>query len=128
MARSVSEKGRGSGILAISLQGQSPIDVRNKVNEIANVYVRQNVERKSEEAQKTLSFLEEQLPVVKQDMEAAEVALNTYRLEKGSVDLPLETQAILETIVTIEGQLNGLRQERDKVLQSFTEVHDDDRR
>jgi tyrosine-protein kinase Etk/Wzc len=120
---SISEKGKGSGILAISLQGKSPADVSEQVNEIANVYVRQNVERKSAEAQKTLAFLEEQLPVVKQDMETAEVALNTYRLEKGSVDLPLETQAILETIVAVEAQLNELRQERDKVTQGFTPAH-----
>ena len=56
-------------------------------------------------------------------METAEVALNTYRLEKGSIDLPLETQAILETIVSTEGHLNKLRQERDKVTQGFTPAH-----
>ncbi len=119
----ISEKGKGSGILAISLQGKNPEDVRQKVNEIANVYVRQNVDQKSAEAQKTLAFLDEQLPVVKREMEIAEVALNAYRLEKGSVDLPLETQAILETIVAIESQLNGLQQERDKVMQGFTSAH-----
>ena len=119
----ISEKGKGSGILAISLHGKSPADVSRQVNEIANVYVRQNVERKSAEAQKTLAFLEEQLPAVKLDMEAAEVALNAYRLERGSIDLPLETQAILETIVNVESQLNELRQERDKVTQTFTPAH-----
>lgn len=120
---SISEKGNGSGILAISLEGTNPGDVSQQLNEIANVYVRQNVERKSAEAQQTLLFLEEQLPMVKKDMEAAEVALNSYRLEKGSIDLPRETQVVLETIVAIEGQLNGLQQERDKALQGFTFAH-----
>ena len=55
--------------------------------------------------------------------EAAEVELNNYRLEKGSVDLPLETQAILETIITVEAQLNELKQERDKVTQGYTPAH-----
>ena len=122
-ALQISEKGKGSGILAISLAGENPDDVSRQVNEIANIYVRKNVERKSAEAQKTLSFLDEQLPNVKQDMETAEVALNAYRLEKGSVDLPLETQGILETIVQVEAQLNQLRQERDKVTQGFTSAH-----
>jgi len=120
---SVSERGKSSGMLAVTLEGESPQEVRQQVNEIANVYVRHNVERKSAEAEQTLAFLDEQLPAVKQDMETAEVALNTYRLEKGSVDLPLETQAILETIVTVEGQLNELKQERNKVTQAFTPVH-----
>ncbi len=38
-------------------------------------------------------------------MEAAELALNSYRLEKGSIDLPLETQTVLQTIVSIEAQI-----------------------
>ena len=120
---SISEKGKGSGMLAISLEGRDPEAVSRIVNEIANVYVRKNVERKSAEAEKTLAFLDEQLPAIKQDMEAAEVALNTYRLEKGSIDLPLETQGILQAIVTVEGQLNELQQERDQITQRFTPVH-----
>ena len=119
----VAEMGKASGMLSISLEGADPGNVARQINEIANAYVRQNVERKSEEAEQTLAFLDDQLPNVKQDMETAEVALNNYRLEKGSIDLPLETQAILETIVAIEGQLNELRQERDKVTQAFTPVH-----
>ncbi len=119
----ISEKGKNSGILAITLEGADLNMVSRQVNEIADIYVQKNVERKSAEAEKTLSFLEEQLPVVKQNMETAEVALNTYRLEIGSINLPLETQGILETIVTAEAQLNELQQERDKVTQGFTAAH-----
>ncbi len=119
----VEERGEWSGILEISMTGPSPAAVQEQVNEIANVYVRQNVERRSAEAQKTLEFLDEQLPIVRQNMEGAELALNSYRLEKGSIDLPLETQTVLQTIVSIEAQLNTLRQEREKIRQAFTEVH-----
>jgi tyrosine-protein kinase Etk/Wzc len=56
-------------------------------------------------------------------MEAAELALNSYRIEEGSIDLPLETQTILQTIVSIEAQLNELRQEREKVILAFTTEH-----
>ena len=72
---SVSERGERSGILAISVEGPDPASVRRQVNEIANVYVRQNVERKSAEAEKTLKFLDEQLPAVRADVEAAELAV-----------------------------------------------------
>ena len=119
----ISEKGKGSGILSMALEGSNPGQVRQNLNHIADVYVRKNVERRSEEAERTLEFLDEQLPSVKQEMETAEVALNSYRLEKGSIDLPLETQAILETIVTVEGQLNEFQRERERVTQSFTPAH-----
>ena len=122
-ALGISERGRNSGILAIRLVGDDPEKISRQINEIANIYVRQNVERKSAEAQKTLSFLDVQLPIVKRDMEAAEVALNTFRLEKGSVDLPLETQSILATIVEVEAQINQLKQEREIITQGYTSEH-----
>ena len=56
-------------------------------------------------------------------MEAAELRLNAFRLEKGSIDLPLETQTVLQTIVSLEEQLNQIRQEREKVTLAFTEIH-----
>ncbi len=120
---SVEEKGEWSGILSLRVRGTNPQSVQEQVNEIATVYVRQNVDRRTEEAKQTLGFLEEQLPLVRQSMEAAELKLNAYRLEKGSVDLPLETQAVLQTIVSIEAQLNQLRQEREKVTLAFTPAH-----
>ena len=120
---SVSERGDWSGILEISVEGTDPDSVRRQVNEIANVYVRQNVDRRSAEAQQTLDFLDQQLPTVRQDMETAELALNTYRLEKGSIDLPLETQSILQTIVSVESQLNELQQQREKTTLAFTPNH-----
>ena len=119
----VEEKGEWSGILGISITGTDPESVTAQVDEIANVYVRQNVERRSEEAEKTLEFLDDQLPLVRRNMEAAELALNNYRLEKGSIDLPLETQTVLQTIVSIEAQLNELRQQREKVTLAFTTEH-----
>ena len=119
----VSERGDWSNLLALKVEGVDPVSVQRQVDGIANAYVRQNVERKSAEAEKTLAFLDEQLPVVRQDMQAAEVSLNTYRLEKGSVDLPLETQSILQTIVNVEGQLSALQQQRDKMTEAFTEIH-----
>lgn len=122
-ALTVEERGDWSGVLAITIEGTDPESVSQQVDAIANAYVRQNVERKSAEAENTLAFLDEQLPVVRLDMEAAEVALNTYRLEKGSVDLPLETQSILQTIVGVEGQLSEFQRERDKLIQAFTDVH-----
>ena len=119
----VEERVPPSGILALSLTGADPQSIQRQVNEIAKVYVQQNVERRSAEAQQTLDFIDQQLPIVRTNMESAELALNDYRIEQGSVDLPLETQTVLQGIVAIEAQLNNLRQEREKIRQAFTEVH-----
>lgn len=120
---SAGERVPWSGILDVSVNGANPVAIRDQVNEIANVYVRKNEERKSEEAQRTLEFLNSQLPIVKLEMGAAELRLNAFRLEKGSIDLPLETQTVLQTIVSLEGQVNQIRQNREEVTLAFTELH-----
>lgn len=119
----VSEKGKQSGVLQIGLQGPDPVRVAEVVNTIANLYLRQNVERKSAEAEQTLAFLEEQLPLLKERLESAEAALNAYRLEQGSVDMPKETQVILEKVVEVDSQLTGLKQKREELRQHFTPAH-----
>ncbi|MFK5949804.1 MAG: polysaccharide biosynthesis tyrosine autokinase [Methylococcales bacterium] len=119
----ITEKGKLSGILQISLAGSSRGKITEILNEIANIYLRRSVERKSAEAEKTLIFLEKQLPILKQKMENAEASLNSYRLEKGSVDLSLETRSTLEKIVFIDAQLTQLRSDREELIRQFTPEH-----
>lgn len=119
----ITELGKQSGILQLSLEGPDRVKIKTILNEVANIYLRQSVERKSAEAEKTLQFLDEQLPVLKDKMESAEVALNNYRLKKGSVDLPLETQATLDKMVTIDAELTQLKKSREDLIRRFTTQH-----
>lgn len=119
----VSEKGRNSGILEFGLESANPQLAMRILNEIAHIYVRQSVELKSAEAQKTLVFLENQLPTLKDQLEAATSALNEFRTQKGSVDLDTETQSLLQGIVELNTQLTLLQQKRDEARQKFTEAH-----
>jgi tyrosine-protein kinase Etk/Wzc len=120
---SADERGKQSGMLGISLEGEDPEQAARVLNEIANVYVRQNVERRSAEAERTLAFLEQQLPALKERLDAAEVAYNAYRLEHGSVDLAQETRSVLEQVVETEAELVDLQQSRDELRQKFTAAH-----
>src|SRR5690242_2448818 len=61
----ISEKGKKTGILTVALDGKQPNQISAILDAVAQTYVRQNVERKSAEAAKTLEFLQDQLPVVK---------------------------------------------------------------
>ncbi len=119
----VTEKGKKTGILELTMESTNPDSALQTLNEIANIYVRQNVEQKSAEAQKTLEFLEKQLPQLKQQLEAATTALNDYRTRHGSIDLELETQGVLKGVVEIQTQITLLQQKRDELRQKFTESH-----
>ncbi len=119
----IDEMGKDSGILRLSVEGSDAERVTRLVNAIANVYVRQNVERKSAEAEKTLAFLEVQLPILREQMENAEAALNHYRLQQGTVNLPLETQSLLKQAVDLEAKISELATNREELLLRFQPKH-----
>ena len=114
---------KDTGVISLSMTDKNPDKATEIVNEIANIYLRQNVERRSAEAAQTLTFLERQLPSLKKDLEISESALNTFRLQQGSLDLPKEVEQILQQIVEIEGQLLQLKQKREELIQRFTPSH-----
>ena len=93
------------------------------LNEVAKIYVKQNVEQKSKESQNTLEFLDKQLPLIKDQLEAATSALNDFRGHKGSINLDIETAAVLAGVVDINTQLTVLQQKRDELRGRFTESH-----
>lgn len=119
----IKERGKKSGILEVSLQGVDPEKIAPVLDDILNTYVRQNVERRSAEAETTLQFLEKQLPLIKRQMDSAEAAYNAYRQSRGSLDLNIETQSVLQSLVEVDNQIVALRQERDELRQYFTGEH-----
>lgn len=119
----VSEKGVHTGILTVSLEGEDPVALSATLTAIAQHYVRQNVERRSEEVEKTLAFLDSQLPDLRQQLERAEAALSAHRASKGLVDLGMETQALLNRSTDVERSISALSLERAELLQRFTRNH-----
>ena len=119
----VSEKGRDSGILQLGLESDDPAAAASVLDEVARLYVRQNVERKSAEAQQSLDFLKDQLPEVRRQLERAEEALNKYQSSAGSVDITLETQAVLDQVVELETAISELSLKRSEMERRFTRQH-----
>jgi tyrosine-protein kinase Etk/Wzc len=120
---SAQEKGKLTRILELTMEADKPQSAVQILNEIVNIYIRQNVEKKSAEAQKTLAFLEEQMPLIKDRLAEATTALNDYRTRKGSINLDLETQGILEGVVKLKTEVTKLEQQRDELRQKFTVWH-----
>jgi tyrosine-protein kinase Etk/Wzc len=115
----IAEKGKQSGIISVSLEGPDAGKTANTLNEIGREYVRQNVDRKSEEAEKSLLFLEKQLPELKANLEQAEVRYNNLRNSRGTVDLSEEAKAVLQQSVLAQTRLVELKQKRDELQTRF---------
>ncbi|AYO37042.1 MULTISPECIES: tyrosine-protein kinase Wzc [Serratia] len=119
----VQDKGKDTGVLALSLIGENPTLVRKTLDSITRNYLLQNVERKSEEAAKSLNFLKEQLPEVRAALDIAEDKLNRFRQQNDSVDLSLEAKSVLDTIVSVESQLNELTFREAEISKLYTREH-----
>lgn len=93
------------------------------LNTIANTYLRQNIEMRSAEAEKTLEFLEEQMPAVKKKLDSAEQALTVYRYQAGTVDLSAEAKVTLERQVNLKTELLTLEQQLQENARLYKEDH-----
>ncbi|WP_370458945.1 polysaccharide biosynthesis tyrosine autokinase [Aggregicoccus sp. 17bor-14] len=119
----VSEKTKNTGIIELALEGKSEEQITTALDHVMAVYVKQNVDRKSETAEKTLEFINSQLPLLKSNLDTAEANLNAYRSKRGTVDLNLEAQAIVDQTVESEKQLTALELQRAELRQRFTDSH-----
>lgn len=120
---SASERGRNTSIVDVRVSGPDAQDNVRALNAVLNAYQGQNVARSAAQADGSLQFIREQIPQAEQALRQAESALNTFRQQQVSVDLTLETQTLLSTVSTIEGQLAELQQREDEVSQRYTPSH-----
>lgn len=119
----VMEKGKQTGIISVRYSHRYPDRAASILNTIAKTYLRQNVEMRSAEAEKTLEFLEGQLPGVKAKLDSAEKVLADYRHKVGSVDIGGETKAHLDKEGQLQRQIMQLEQERQSALRLFKAEH-----
>lgn len=119
----VADKGKDTGVLGLEYLGEDPDHISKVLNQIVNNYLLQNVERKSEQAEKSLEFLRNQLPQVRAKLDDAENKLNAFRRQNESVDMSLEAKSALDSSVSVQSQLNELTFREAEVSQLFTKDH-----
>ena len=122
-ALDVLERGKESGMIGLSLESTEPAKAIQTLNEIARLYVQQNIERTSAEAAQSLSFLKDQIPQVRNDLEKAETALNQFQIRSKSIDISLEAKAILDQIVALDTNISTLKLQQAEMDRKFTPLH-----
>ena len=85
--------------------------------------MQQNVNRKAAQAEKSLSFLEQQLPQMKKDLDAAETKYNALRNKRGTIDLSEEAKLILAQSVDAQTKVMELRAKRQDLITRFAPTH-----
>jgi tyrosine-protein kinase Etk/Wzc len=119
----ISERGRQSGVISVSLSGGDPAHIARILSAVGANYVRQNVERKAAEADKTLGFLNGFLPELRRQLESSETRFSQFRNQKGTFDLSSEGRLALESSVGLQTKVVELEQKRRELLSQFTQAH-----
>jgi tyrosine-protein kinase Etk/Wzc len=119
----IAEQGKQSGIIEVKLQGENARRTHSVLSEIGREYMRQNLARKTEEAEKSLAFLNQQLPILKRQLEQAEDRYNQFRNAHGTVDLQEEARMSLAQAAAARARRIDLIQKKTELLARFTEDH-----
>jgi tyrosine-protein kinase Etk/Wzc len=115
--------GKQSGIIAVTLQGSDPKLIHSVLSEVGKEYMRQNASRKTEEAEKSLAYLNKQLPEIKTQLEQAEAKYNAFRNSNGTIDLSEESKLSLQQSATAKIKKMELQQKRIEALARFMPDH-----
>ena len=76
-----------STVLGIQLIGETPQRDREFIDKLSDIYLLQNVERKNMVAEKSISFINDQLKVLQESLTKSEGEMTNFRQENKFVDV-----------------------------------------
>jgi len=98
----VSEVGKKTNIVTVSYSDTDPLLSRDVVNTLVQAYLDQTMSFKTEEASRTVSFVEEQLHGTRDELEKSEKNLQSYKSASGVIKLDTEAEELIKKISEIE--------------------------
>ncbi len=122
-AITTTELGKDSGIIQLTYSNTNAALAAEFLQQVGELYVRQDIDRNSAEAASSLKFVREQLPNVRRDLEKATAALNAFQNQAHSVDVSMQTQSLLDQSVSIDTNLQQLQLQQAQIQRQFTPQH-----
>ncbi len=104
----VKEVGRMTNVIEVSYENTNASLARDVVNTVVQAYLDQSLAFKSQEAGKSVSFIEEQLQNIKNELNKAEVNLQEYKTSSGVVRLDAEAEELIRKFSSLEQERVGL--------------------
>jgi len=117
------EKGKGTGILELTYQGENPENIPNLLNTVLNIYKQQDISRSVTDKDQQVAFLEKQLPELKEDLNNSERQFNQFRQKYGTVDVKGESELYLKQSMELEIQKVQLQQKQAELGAQYTAEH-----
>ena len=101
-----------TNIMSLTYRDTDPVRARDILNTVAAVYMEKIISFKTEEATKTLDFLETQMNSIRGDLEGSEEKLEAYKTSAGIFSLDTEAAAVFARLALVDQQKAELGQQR----------------
>ena len=111
----VSEVGKKTNIINVSYTDTDPILARDIVNTLVQVYLDQSLSSKTEEASRTVTFIEDQLKGTRHELELSEKNLQSYKSSTGVIKLDTEAEELIKKLSDIEKERAAVLLQRKQV-------------
>jgi tyrosine-protein kinase Etk/Wzc len=117
----LAEQGRQSNVIGVTLEDSNRLRLARVLDAIGEQYVRQNMARKSAEAEKTLAFLDSQLPTFENQLKTSEDAFARFRNQNGTIAFDEEAKVWLKKTADLQSSLLDLQQKRREAEPTFSD-------
>jgi tyrosine-protein kinase Etk/Wzc len=96
------EVGKKTNIINVTYNNTDPVLARDVVNTLVQSYLDQTISFKTEEANRTVSFVEDQLKSTRDELDQSEKNLQVYKSGSGVVKLDTEADELIKKLSEIE--------------------------
>lgn len=115
---------RGTMLVDIILTGPKPEFITQMVNAVADIYVRQNLERRLQETSGGIQWLKDEVSKMEQKVRASQLELQKFLEEHGTIDFGEEQQnTILQRLQALNAQISETRKDRIESEAKYREKH-----
>lgn len=114
---------QSTGVYQLQFTDSNPKFAEQMLNDIVKIGIENNIQQQAQETQKTLQFLTQKLPELKQDLEKAEDALNQYHSKNATISMMMVSQLLAQQLHSTNQSLQQLKSYKEELLQTYTPNH-----
>jgi len=119
----ISERGRQSNVIGVSLRGSTPGMVSGILNEVGRQYLRQQHAQKTLETKNQLQFYDQQVAESRRRMHELDQRLNHLLRLHGTSDLGDEARILAQQSVALQAELAAKEQRRVELTSRLADRH-----
>lgn len=112
---------QNTGLIQLTYKSANPELAASILNAIVEFTYEDNLASKTLQSQKTLSFIEKQLPIAKQALTDSETSLNSYQAKNGNLNFTEESKLLLAEFTALNQQILQTKALISQYSQSYTD-------